>query len=129
MRKLSAVLDKWEMERLIYNDLDPLKGYPDYLNDNGEEEKLLKKRLDKYLVEGEYVEWEPQKGYAMTNFGRVFSGKRTPMIKVARSDKEFFVVLNGSRYKYSEVLPSYDFDETLERLNKLNYPVSVYKWK
>src|SRR6056300_344917 len=109
MRKKSAILNKWEMEKLIYNDLDPMLGYPDYLDTSDEEVKLLNKRLKKYLVEGEYVEWETEEGYAMTNFGRVFSGKRTPMIKVARSEKEFFVMLNGNRYKYSEVLPSYDF--------------------
>jgi len=125
MRKLKTVLDNEKVEHLIYNDLDVMDAYPEYLvEDNKKYQKKLQVRLKELLVEGEFVEGTYEDDtYALTNYGRCIGGKRVPIIALTHSSKDIYAVLNNNRYLYSEELPNFDYEETMKRLRDLNVPL------
>ena len=127
MKRIKTTLNQHEVERLIYNDLDVMGAYPDHLDDKEEKEKL-KKRLKELLVEGEFVEDEIAPGYVLTNFGRIITGKRKPVLSMQRSNSDIFVHVNARRWVLSEMLPNFDYKETLGRLKELKVPVSKYDY-
>jgi len=127
MKRIKTTLNQHEVERLIYNDLDVMAAYPDHLDDKEEKEKL-KKRLKELLVEGEFVEDEIAPGYVLTNFGRIITGKRKPVLSMQRSNSDIFVHVNARRWVLSEMLPNFDYKETLGRLKELKVPVSKYDY-
>ena len=127
MKRIKTTLNQHEVERLIYNDLYVMAAYPDHLDDKEEKEKL-KKRLKELLVEGEFVEDEIAPGYVLTNFGRIITGKRKPVLSMQRSNSDIFVHVNARRWVLSEMLPNFDYKETLGRLKELKVPVSKYDY-
>ena len=126
MRKRKVSLNQNEMEWLIYNDLDPLMGYPKYLvEDNKQDQKRLKKRLKELLVEGEFVECMYEDDtYALTNYGRIIGGKRVAIMALTHTNSNIYATINNNRISYSDELPNFEFKETLKRLKDLNVPLS-----
>ena len=121
MKKLRAILNKEEVEYLIYNDLDPLLAYPEYLlGDTMKHQAKLKERLETLLVEGEFVEgFYEDETYALTNYGRVIGGKKKAVMTLTHSNRDMYMVLNNNRYLFSEELPNFDLQETIKRLKEL----------
>ena len=126
MRKKKVSLNQNEMEWLIYNDLDPLMGYPKYLiEDNKQDQKRLKKRLKELLLEGEFVECMYEDDtYALTNYGRIIGGKRVAIMALTHTNSNIYATINNNRISYSDELPNFEFKETLKRLKDLNVPLS-----
>jgi len=126
MRKRKVSLNQNEMEWLIYNDLDPLMGYPKYLiEDNKQDQKRLKKRLKELLLEGEFVECMYEDDtYALTNYGRIIGGKRVAIMALTHTNSNIYATINNNRISYSDELPNFEFKETLKRLKDLNVPLS-----
>ena len=125
MRKLKTVLDNEKVEHLIYNDLDVMDAYPEYLESNNKKyQKKLQVRLKELLVEGEFVEglYEDDT-YALTNYGRCIGGKRVPIVALTNSSNNIYMVLSNNRYLYSEELPNFDYELTIKRLKDLNVPL------
>ena len=123
MKRNRKTLDQYEVERLIYNDLDVMGAYPESL-ETKEEEKKLKKRVKELLVEGEFIEDSFKVGYVLTNYGRVIGAYRAPVLKMQYSPKDIFFYANSTRYKLSEMLPNFEYKETLKRLKDLGVNVS-----
>ena len=120
-----VILDQREIERLIYNDLDPMQAYPEKISGALERkaEKKLKERINTLLLEGEFVQENPLPGYALTNYGRVISGKKVPFLKIRATKSDIILVLEDQRINYSEALPNFDYSETLNKLKELKYPI------
>lgn len=115
------------MERLIYNDLDPMLGYPECLSDKEEKDKL-KERLERLLVDGEEVLRELAPGYALTNKGRIITGKRKDMLSMAYSSIDIFVFVDAQRYGLADLLPNYNHKEVLKELKELGVPLKNYNY-
>ena len=125
MRKLKTVLDNEKVEHLIYNDLDVMDAYPEYLESNNKKyQKKLQVRLKELLVEGEFVEgYYEDDTYALTNYGRCIGGKRAPIVALTHSSNNIYMVLSNNRYLYSEELPNFDYELTIKRLKDLKVPL------
>lgn len=122
MRKIKTVLNQDQMERLIYNDLDPLQGYPDYLAGT-EDEDTLKERIEQLRLPGEKLTvlgGEYTKTYAISNYGRMISGKRVPQLVVYFNNerKEHYMFLHGKRKYLRQIMEdnnyTYDYDKVQE---------------
>ena len=134
MKKLKVHLDPYQMEKLIYNDLDPMLGYPEHLHSN-EEEVTLKKILKEELIPGEEVILRPESGYAVTNYGRVFTGKSRrggregTVIKVRFGRNNFYFSVNSTRFMLNEILEDFDYNTQMQRYKDLEYPLEkAYDW-
>jgi len=125
MKRLKTVLDNEKVEHLIYNDLDVMGAYPEYLVDNNKKhQEVLQKRLKELLLEGEFVEgYYEDDTYALTNYGRCIGGKKKAIISLTHSSNNIYMVLSNNRYLYSEELPNFDYEETIKRLKDLNVPL------
>ena len=125
MKRLKTVLDNEKVEHLIYNDLDVMGAYPEYLVDNNKKhQEVLQKRLKELLLEGEFVEgYYEDDTYALTNYGRCIGGKKKAIISLTHSSNNIYMVLSNNRYLYSEELPNFDYERTIKRLKDLNVPL------
>lgn len=127
MRKSKAILDQYEMERLIYNDLDIMKGYPDYLKPKNNV-KVLKERIEELKLPGEKVSilgGEFTNDYAITSYGRLVSGKRVSTIAVTydAKKKEHYTFINAQRMYIRDLMEdnnyTYDYD-TVQQIGEKN---------
>lgn len=116
--KRRVVLDQREVERLIYNDLNVMNAYPDHFTDNKAERKL-EERLKKILLPGEFVEFNPTQTSALTNRGRLISGKRVAILTGHYSRTEVHYTVEGVRVKLSEHLPNFQMPEIVSELKEL----------